>query len=440
MVRSLEAGKLAIVGLLLLSVPYFTAPIACSSRSAGETKRSAPTDGTKKVIRISRPGYVQIDNWLKQKTAQFEALHPDVTVIYEPTPGEEYLIKLRTMLSVGTAPDAYTIAGQWVPDFAEQNLMAIPPPEIQAGLRRDYVPAAVEYCSYGGIVYGYPYEGGSRIILYNKDIFRREGIEQLPRDWAEFTSVAVRCTKFDRYGRMIQEGFGLYGPGHGPHAVCSFAALVWSNGGRFMDEDTNEIYFTERPFVEALRFLTDLHLKYKAASLQFIPFNEGFAVGRVAMIVGGPWLVAYYREKVPDLDFGGFLIPPPRRDMEPVVDNSPWVWVVNPASGRRREVWEFLEFIQSRDSQVDFAKQVGLTPYRIDSLEDPFFQNDPVQRAFAESVKYVRMRPRRYWFQIERLLGAQIELALLGVKSPEEALRDAEEDIKRQILTHRDTR
>jgi len=409
---------------------------SCSSPAAKRASGSPKDESGRTVVRITRPGYVQIDEWIREKIKQYESAHPNIRISYEPVPGEEYLIKLRTMLSVGTAPDAYTIAGQWVPDFADQKLMAVPPKHIQEKLKKDYIKGAVDYCSYHGVVYGYPYEGGSRVVLYNKDIFRREGITTLPRDWAEFTSVAVACTKFDKYGRMTQEGFGLYGPGYGPDAVCAFAALVWSNGGRFMDEDTGEMYFTDPPFVEALRFLVDLHLKYKASSMQFISPREGFTVGRIAMLIGGPWLVQDFREKVTDLNFGAFLIPPPRKGMEPVVDNSPWVWVVNPKSGGRPEVWDFLEFLQSTENQVDFARTRGTTPYSIEALKDPLFKEDPIHKVFAESVRYLRMRPRRYWFQIERLLGAHIELALLGVETPEAAVRRAEEDIRRQIITH----
>ncbi|MFH1737552.1 MAG: sugar ABC transporter substrate-binding protein [bacterium] len=395
--------------------------------------KSGPTDGSSKSLRITRGGYEPFDRLLLAQIADYEQIHPDKSISYEPVPGEEYYIKLQTAIAAGNEPDICYIAGQWVPKFAREQLVDIPPDAIQESIRCEYVSTAVEYCSYDGIVYGFPYEGGSRVVLYNKKLVAQAGIEKEPETWEELALAAQRCTKFDRFGRMTQEGWAIYGPGLQADFVCAIAAFIWSNGGEFMNEEETEFLLDDPRCVEALQFFVDLIYKYKCSSMGFLSKPEAFAAGRAAYQIGGPWDVCQLKTIAPDIEIGAFLIPPKEKGGPRCVDNAPWIWAVSANSTHKAEAWKFIQYIQSTSAQLGLAKKLGVTPFGLEALKDPLFTTDPVQVVFAESNRYIRMRPRKWFFEIARMLGNQLEMALLGMKSPAQAMRDATNDIQRQM-------
>jgi len=395
---------------------------------------------SKNVLRISRAGFEAYDRWLKRQISTYEETHPGEKVSYEPVPGQEYLIKIQTAIAAGNEPDVYTIAGQWVPKFARENLLDVPPEEIQQIIREEYVSAAVDYCSYEGVVYGFPYEGGSRVVLYNKELVEEAGITRDPESWEELALFAQRCTKFDKYGRMIQQGIAIMGPGLHDDFMCQVAAFIWMNGGGFMNEDETEFLLEDPRTVEALQYFVDLIYKYKCTSLNFISKPEAFATGRAAYYIGGPWDVSNLKVLAPDMELGACLIPPKEKGGPIYVDNSPWVWVVSNSSTHKAQGYEFIQHIQTKEAQLHFATEYGITPYRRDALQDPFFTDNPIQAVFAESNKYIRMRPRIWFFEISRMLGLQFEMALLKMKTPMEAMRDGIRDIKRQMRIRQESR
>ena len=407
--------------------------IGCGQRTASSTVSSTG-------LRVSRAGEEGIDRWVKAQIASFEETHPGTEISYEPVPGEEYYIKIQTAIAAGNEPDIYTLAGQWVPKFAREGLLDIPPDEIQDKIRCEYVPSSVHYCSYKGTVYGFPYEGGSRVMLYNKKLVAEARIDKEPETWEELALAAQRCTKFDRFGRMTQQGWALFGPGLQGDFICQIAAFIWANGGEFTNEDETEFLLEDPRCVEALQFFVDLIYRYKCSSMNFLSKPEAFATGRAAYQIGGPWDMSNLRILAPDMEIGAFLIPPKEKGGRRSVDNSPWVWVVSRNSTRKNEAYAFLQHVQRKDAQLDFTKQFGLTPYRLDALEDPYFKTDPVQSVFAESNQYIKMRPRIWWFEIERMLGIQLEMALLDMKTPLEAMRDGVRDIKRQMRIREESR
>ncbi len=421
-------------GLFLIGV---LAGLVLGAGCAGEHEGArTPED----VLRISRAGFEPYDRWLAKEIAAYEESHPGTEVSYEPVPGQEYLIKIQTAVAAGNEPDVYTLAGQWIPKFARENLIDVPPPEIQEHIREQYVSAAVDYCSYEDVVYGFPYEGGSRVVLYNKELVEEAGIDRDPESWEELALFAKKCTKFDDYGRMIQQGIAIMGPGLHDDFMCQVAAFIWMNGGGFMNEDETEFMLEDPRSVEALQFFVDLIHKYECTSLNFMTKPEAFATGRAAYHIGGPWDISNLKVLAPDMELGAFLIPPKEKGGPVYVDNSPWVWVVSNNSTRKAQGYDFIQHIQTKEAQMHFAIEYGITPYRYDALQDPFFKNDPVQAVFAKSNKYIHMRPRIWWYEICRMLGLQFEMALLKMKTPLEAMQDGIRDIKRQMRIRKESR
>ena len=74
----------------------------------------------------------------------------------------------------------------------------------------DFFPQLLEACTYRGVLYALPMEATSLALLWNRDLFRKAGLDpdRPPADWEELSEYTRRLTiDFDRDGRTDQYGF-----------------------------------------------------------------------------------------------------------------------------------------------------------------------------------------------------------------------------------------
>jgi multiple sugar transport system substrate-binding protein len=284
-------------------------------------------------------------------------------------------------------------------------------------------------------VYGYPNEGGPRVMFYNKDLFAEAGITELPGDWEELREVAKKTTKY-KGDMLTQQGIVT---SWGPDGICVLGSFLYSNGGEWMSEDLTEPMFDQPESVEALKYWTELVTVDKVSSPAFV--EDSFALGKSAMMVTGPWNIPHLTDVAPDLDYAAFLIPPKNKGDRFYVDDAPWVWMVNSNSKNQEESWKVLAFLHNNQNLVDYAIDAGGIPFKEEPIETLKGKLDTalppkeaeVWKVFLESTKYSKLRPFRHYLDICFKFGAEMERALLGEITPEEAAKNGSDKIRQTI-------
>jgi len=378
-------------------------------------------------------------HWVEQKIAEFEARHPMVEVVLVPVEWAD----MRAML------DAAKEAGR-LPDIAPFDLSAggIRPEELEAGLLEpverflakpdDVSPQAKEAYSHGGHLWGFPQTMTGHVLLLNLDLFAERGV-QPPKDgrwtWEEFVEAARRLT-FDRDGDRKTDvwGFATYVmPGY--YEAWSF---LYAAGARPLSADLKTYTFDTPEAAAALGRLRDLVLKDKAAhpstgSSAVRNIFDLFALAerqQVAMEPWAPWALDYIRTQegtIKNVGVAAFPDPPAASERALTVGaTAGYVVFRQEDSYRRSQVMALANYLTSAAAQYELARGYRAFPARKKALELDPFAGDPAYQRAAEIIFHAAsLPPHPRWPHIERVIQREIQLALLGVKPAEAALRDA---------------
>ena len=182
---------------------------------------------------------------LNELVEKYEAEHPGVQIKpqYVPT-GDALSQKLITAILSETAPDISWIHSDFLEDLIKAD--AIYPMEhflasdttFNRDVINDIYPPLVTYASWRNTLYCMPMEATNIALIYNKDIFRANGLdpEHPPETWDELLEYNRILTKdSDGDGKFEQVGFFVpIFPASGPLGgwmVWQFYPFLWQAGG-----------------------------------------------------------------------------------------------------------------------------------------------------------------------------------------------------------------
>jgi multiple sugar transport system substrate-binding protein len=235
----------------------------------------------------------------------FTAQYPQIKVEIDEVPGDFYQ-KLQLQLSAGTPPDTMFECDCTL-GTSVRNKITEPLDDYMKRDRRfkkdDYWDIAWYASTYGGKVYGLPYDGGSVAIFYNKDLFKAAGVPDLdaknPLTFDEFLQLARRLTLDESGRRPGESGFDrrrIVQFGIDP-ARGLFQAYIFAAGGEVIGSD-GSVPIDEPAAADGLQWLADLGARHYVAPtpevVQTAPIS--FATGNVAMQYAGVWNMVRYRQ------------------------------------------------------------------------------------------------------------------------------------------------
>ncbi len=162
--------------------------------------------------------------------------------------------------------------------------------------------------------YGLPVFGGNNLIFYNRECFRRAGVElpevsHIDSNWtaADFLALCRRLTVRDgdgAAGRTVQWGFDL------PAGWLYWLPFIYACDADILNADRTEFVFTGDKALAALKLwrqLIDERLVPRGGELGQMRQNVAFLTDRVAMVCDGPWQMPFLNEA--GLDYG-VMFPP----------------------------------------------------------------------------------------------------------------------------------
>jgi len=100
---------------------------------------------------------------------------------------------------------------------------------------------------------------------------------------------------------------------------------------------------------------------------------------------------------------------------------------------KRKVTLELARALTDASQQVYFAEKFGLLPARKSAVARAQFPHPELRRAagFIEDVELLPVHAK--WVQIENSINAEVQTALIGEKSPEQALQDARREVEALI-------
>jgi multiple sugar transport system substrate-binding protein len=218
--------------------------------------------------------------------------------------------KLTPTIEAGNAPDILTIYITNALRFKGNMLDVSDVYEEIGNSLGGWVPIARAIFGKDWI-YGIPY-GVEMEVLYARTDRLDDAKCKIPETWDELRNAAIKTNQPEKgiYG------FGQPLGGRTYDGEKAFLMLLWSYGGKIVDETGKKIVFDSPETHRAAQFYTDLYLKDKvippgATSWSGSDNNTMFQTGRCNLTINTGSIYSWIKRKAPDMLKDTSLVPSP---------------------------------------------------------------------------------------------------------------------------------
>ena len=357
----------------------------------------------------------------------FQKQHQGTTVKWVDQPADGYLAKVMADASAGSLPDVINVppdlsfplakAGQLVD--LDQELKDAKPEYLENAWQAFEIPGK-------GGCYGFPWYLNTGPLFYNKALFQQAGLDpnKPPKDFKELEQTALKLAekKIAILGQTPSiADFGLYG-----------VKLFENDKFTFNEPEGVEFVETYKRMYDAGALIPEaLTQNYTGAGTKFM-------AQQTAMNPGSAYDLGKFKTDAPGL-YANIGITTPITNTGSA--NMFLHGVSVPKSSKNQATaLAFGRFVTNAENQVKFAKLASIFPSTTKGGDDPYFTTEDgtdearVRVAAAKQLKTaVNYTPVQFSDQMREALLQQLADAMLGKKSPKQALDDAVAECNRLL-------
>ncbi|HWE60803.1 MAG TPA: extracellular solute-binding protein [Chloroflexota bacterium] len=355
-------------------------------------------------------------------------------------PGQDP-VKILASIESGNPPDLVML-GYMRPDWLQQG--AVLP--LDSYLKSShfnfskFTNTAWNQGYLNGHYYAMTSEQDALVLLYNKDLFRKAGLDpnKPPLTLSQLLQDARKLTISNKDGSIKQLGLLPNGSINGGGADYF---QLWGNlfGGSWYDQAHHKITATDPHNVQGLTWLTNFWKEFGPSRLDrfesgfgtYLGANDPFVQGKVAMLIDGDWWPTDL-PKGSHLNLGGAYIPYP--DGQPALAHTSAVFgdvMLIPKGSKHPDLaWKFINwYMNSEKEQLNLPATLTGYPLLKSALTKPLtgaFGNDPNVKYFEHVLLTVHGLPNPLIMPITakylKNLDYDSNQALHGQETPAQAL------------------
>jgi len=362
----------------------------------------------------------------------FEKDNPNIKINIETFGYDTYSTQLQTRIGGGDAPDCFELGLDAFPSYVDQKAI-LPLDDLTAATSTDLsvlTDKSVQAFSLDGVKYGMPYSYSTVVLIYNKDLFDQAGVAYPTADWtwadADAAALKIKALGDDYYG-LIQ-----------PISTYEFFKVVKQYNGGLLNDDNTAFTVNRAENVQALQRLVDnvLVSNICPSTEQRGSLDEWgvFKLGKTGMIVTGIWAFPSFTT---DCAFNWDIA------VEPGAATKATHYFANglcvSADSKNADAaYKWIEFLATSEQVAQLRVQLGweLPCATYQSAMDQYAKLTPPasRQAVFDSLNYVVPVPQIAQFsQMADILGAELEAAASGSKTPQQALDDAQAALEAAI-------
>ena len=366
------------IGFLTLISVLAVVIVACGgSGSSGDQSASGPATGTITIwARDAQKTFMGqlVDAYNKSHKAQAK-----LSII----PSAQFVQKFGTAAASGTAPDVASIDLVFLPYFASQGALEdITDLADSLPYKDSLSPSHRRLATYQGKTYALPFTAEASVLYYNKDLFKRAGLDpsKPPTNYAEVLADAkkIRALGKDTYG------FAFAGSCGGCN-IFEFTPSIWASGGDVLSPDGKKASLDTPAVADALQFYRDLYtagvmppgVKSDSGSQQ----APAFSSGKLGMTPLGAFAVSTFKEA--KVNFGVAPIPGKNGSTASFAGGDEIAIPVG--SENKPAARDFVKWATGEAAQTVLAKQ-GIVPVRTDLVDKIYAPLDPRYKTFGEMM------------------------------------------------------
>jgi multiple sugar transport system substrate-binding protein len=424
--RTVTTGAIAVLALGLA---------ACSS-SAGSTDTSAsPTSDPKAPVTISwwTGQTAEAETLLEGLAKEYTTAHPNVTI--KVSPGASTTDDLKQKIAAGfvadTYPDLSYAFGSWATELGNSgHTLDLAAKVADPAVKWEEIPeAARKTATVDGRVIGVPALVDNLGLLYNTKVFDDAGVAYPTNDWSwdDFRAAAKKLT--DPSKQVFGTAFSVSGS---EDTTWHFWPLLWQNGGQILSEDQKTATFNSDAGVKSLDLLRAMAVDDKSMYLDQTDekYPQLMYDGKVAMIIGGPWLLYDLKDK--KVAYGATQLPGTNGDHQTVSGPDVWVAFDHSDANRAAATTDFLLWLTSAEVDERWNLAYGNLPLRTSESTSPAFTTWAKDYApgaevfFANLANAKNARPTvEGYVEMSKYVGEAISKVMQGQSDSKTALDDA---------------
>jgi multiple sugar transport system substrate-binding protein len=311
----------------------------------------------------------------------------------------------------------------WTAEFAVQKWLYDMTPYVESR-ESEFIPSTFATATYQDKVWGVPHKTNAGFLYY-----RTDQVDAPPKTWQEVYELAAQ-----------NDGIAYQGAAYEGLTV-DFLELAFAAGGKVLSDDGTTAELDSPENVKALQFMVD-GIKNGAAPKAVTTYMEepsrrAFEAGRVTFLRNWPYVYATAnRAKATKGKFD--VVPFPEFEgggKAGILGGANLVistYSKNPGASLK-----FIDYMTSKDRQAeDIVKFSDASPL-VEVYEDPAVQKaQPFSPELKEAVENSQARPvSPVYPQISQAIYTNVNEALSGKTSPEEALKQAQADVEQALQT-----
>jgi multiple sugar transport system substrate-binding protein len=303
-------------------------------------------------------------------------------------PVDEFVQKYATAIAAGNAPDAVSLDLIHTPAFAAAGQLE----DLTDWARslpyfKSLSPAHLSVGTDKGRIYGVPLTTETSVLAWNKDLFRKAGLdpEKGPTSWAEWKADAAKVTALGGDTR------GFYFSGAcGGCAIFTFTPLVWASGGEILVDEGAKATLETPQMMGAVDFYRSLVAGGMVPASARTDTGSDFlsiVSGRIGLQSIGASQIGTLVNKYPEVHFGVTLIPGRDGGGSSFVGGNNMV--VTKGAKTVKAVEAFMEYVYSPEGQRLMVAH-GSLPARSDIAAEVMQGQDPRYAVAVAAIKVGR--------------------------------------------------
>lgn len=354
----------------------------------------------------------------------------DATVSYEAVAWGQLHDKMATNFASGTHVHDVMYNCGWVPEFAE---FLVP---LQDQLPRELVddlpPSSFSTVTWDGNRYGVVFTLSLLTLFYNTEHLEQAGLNGPPKTWDELKGYAQELTHDGRYGWVLN-----YGDPAGIGGVASYWMVFLQQAGGKLYGDDGMPVFNDAPGLDALKLMVEMYSNGSTdpGSISYVGINDAtnvFTAGNASMMMNWPFMWKPASDPATSKIVGklGSAILPAGEAGSASIDGTD-AWTVAKTSADPELAEKLIWFYLNPEVQKKQVLDTGWLPIRLSILADP-----DVQKGAPNAAVTLEQAQHPYdsfvtpdYNQVTVAIGTEIQKALQGGKTPEEALSDASDQV-----------
>ncbi|WP_308798595.1 sugar ABC transporter substrate-binding protein [Agromyces silvae] len=386
----------------------------CSS-SGSDTTEGEPSTVTVWMYPVIADESASSTFW-GEVESEFEAENEDIDLVIELQPWDNRDEKIATAIAANSGPNLVLLGADQALNYYE--IGGLKPVTDGIDDVDSYLPAPVGAVTFDDEIYGVPIYQTATTTVYNRALFESAGITDLPETWDDVIAAAPA---------LAEQGVAVFDYSGSPELTLNltYYPLLWQAGGSVFTEDGTDVAFDSPEGEAALQFLIDLQAVGGLPADAAVKNNavEGGPLGTGTAAMGQGMNQAQFAQMATLLGEDVAAVGLPLSDVDQVTFGTPGVLSLTTIDGNDEASLKAANFIASPDIAHRLNVAAANYPVR-DDVDAP--NDDETTQMFMDALEFAKpgeVVPNAR--QVMAVLAPNIQAALQGSKTAEQALADA---------------